>query len=495
MSAVAISPAVLTPGVEVAKFGGGRSLYANEGLRVTIRAPGGSVTGDVMKIGPAGLSVACDPTESLDLPAGTPVDVEWSPADAPPFVSHGRAKRASLALRSRRSVRELDVAFDPAPPRSADEHALSELHWLTAYAPDPFFFREWHTLKITAAGPRTLRAVASSRARSLVPGLPLALTIVVPVLGSFLVRAHVTGVVPDVRPEEIDVSLAIDEAPADFSEALAELVLAGSDGVTLARLRRDGFALGALTRAMTVGYVENDEDMQQVLALRLAAYHSKNKFAFAKSAADMLDPYDAYSRQIVCRVGSRIVGAVRLVYVDCDRTRSEELALGAPLPDWLFDVPFGEISRLCTHPEFRGSDVLITLLQHLGRVAAMSGLPWLLGSCDDQCPLYEKLGFKKMPGVRYDAYGRAGIDVVAVELKDFFDGRGMGALVWGHVHAPVVDFLARRGIIRPRGLGRVRAALYRVFRGAIERVARVAMNRARDRKKAFRHGCEGCGPR
>jgi hypothetical protein len=368
------------------------------------------------------------------------------------------------------------------------EHGLSELYWLTAYAPDPLFFREWLHFKVHAIGPTTLRAITTSRARSLVPGLPLSVTVCIPAAGTFTLRARVESAGAGLRPGELEVLLALDAPSRRFAEAAAELLAGARDDVTLATLRDQGFAVRGIDRAITCGYVETEDDMRQVLELRLAAYHSKNKFAFAKTAADMRDEYDAHARQIVCRVGGRIVGAVRVLFVDGKRERSEEVALGAPLPDWLFAEPFGEVSRLCSHPEYRGSDVLVTLMRHLGRVGIQSGLTRLVASCDDQCALYLKLGFQKI-GVTYDAYGRKGIDVIAAPVQNLVNGTAVQPFVWGTIHGPIIDFVVRRGQAKPGALGRARAAMFRALRGPIEAIARAGMDRARARKKRDTKTC------
>src|SRR5690606_13571013 len=101
----------------------------------------------------------------------------------------------------------------------------------------------------------------------------------------------------------------------------------------------------------------------------------------------------------------QLVGAARIVFVGKDLERSEHHSLKIPIPSRLIDSGFVEISRMCTHPDYRGSDVLPVLLQNLGRIVYCSGYRFLLSNCNDNMwRFYKKFGWRKT-GYQFEAFG------------------------------------------------------------------------------------------
>ncbi len=105
----------------------------------------------------------------------------------------------------------------------------------------------------------------------------------------------------------------------------------------------------------------------------------------------MTDEWDRHARHLICELNGKIIAAGRIVYNNGIRTRSEHVSYKVDVPEWLWKQGFVESSRVCTDPEYRGSELFVLMLQQIGRVIAQSGFRYLLMNCADSLvPIYKK---------------------------------------------------------------------------------------------------------
>jgi GNAT superfamily N-acetyltransferase len=116
------------------------------------------------------------------------------------------------------------------------------------------------------------------------------------------------------------------------------------------------------------------------------------------TVADLRSPFDAHSRHVTCRVGGRIVGYVRVIFVDGDPARSQYVALGGHVvPPWLWDAGFVEGGAGAIHPDFQRAGLYGPLMRHMLRVAVQSGHRYVLGACPDELlTMYRRIGFETL---------------------------------------------------------------------------------------------------
>ena len=96
---------------------------------------------------------------------------------------------------------------------------------------------------------------------------------------------------------------------------LSDYLLATDSTLTPALLRASGLAVGSVEQAVTYDYATTPADHEEILALRLRA-HQAHGHLEAASVADLRSPFDAHARHLTCRFGGRIVGYVRVIFVD-----------------------------------------------------------------------------------------------------------------------------------------------------------------------------------
>ena len=142
-----------------------------------------------------------------------------------------------------------------------------------------------------------------------------------------------------------EVGVAWVDPPRELLNALSRYLLAGDDTLTPAALRAGGLTVRGVERAVTYDYATSDADYDEILALRLHAHQAEGHLDSA-TVADLRSPFDAHSRHLTCRFGGRIVGYVRVIFVDGDPARSQYVSLGGhEVPQWLWDAGFVEGGR------------------------------------------------------------------------------------------------------------------------------------------------------
>jgi hypothetical protein len=204
-----------------------------------------------------------------------------------------------------------------------------------------------------------------------------------------------TSVRRDAANGGFEVGVGWVDPPRELLNALSRYLLAGDHTLTPATLRAGGLTVRGVERAVTYDYATSDADYDEILALRLHAHQAEGHLDSA-SIADLRSPFDAHSRHLTCRFGGRIVGYLRVIFVDRDPARSQYVSLGGhEVPQWLWDAGFVEGGAGATHPDFQRAGLYVPLMQHFFRVAVQSGHRYVLGACPDELlEMYRDMGFQ-----------------------------------------------------------------------------------------------------
>lgn len=388
-----------------------RRVYLGEGLTFEIEAADAWLQCEAIDVTHEGLGVAVVLATDVMMPAvGEIVSVRYtgrggSGARQPAVVRYvgrlrigrGTLPRVGLSLVADRT-RVADV-----DRREGVRYPSPEALPAFAAAACPWFFRETLHLRIVAvgAGGMTLRTTHANP-----PLLPRAELDFELHLASIAVgngRGRLTSVRRDEANGGFMVGVAWVDPPRELLNALSRYLLAGDDTLTPATLRAGGLTVRGVERAVSYDYATSDADYDEILALRLQAHQAEGHLESA-SIADLRSPFDAHSRHLTCRFGGRIVGYLRVIFVDRDPARSQYVSLGGhEVPQWLWDAGFVEGGAGATHPDFQRAGLYVPLMQHLFRVAVQSGHRYVLGACPDELlQMYRDMGFEVLEERRVD---------------------------------------------------------------------------------------------
>jgi hypothetical protein len=348
-----------------------RRVYVNEAVDVAVSVRGRSFSSAVVDVSQDGLGLAV-----TSLPASLPAVGETVlVGEQPAVVRHvGRLRSGGRVL-----------------PRIGVELVVGEERCAGFFVPDgmpvfaaaasPWFHRERVTFRVDTLGAGGMTMVTRE---PLLAGTELTLELHLPLIGVETVRGRVAspGVVDWIEPSRA------------FLKALAGYLLAADGTLTPVALRSAGFAVGSVEHAVTYDHASVAE-VDEILALRLTAHQAIGHLE-DKTVEDMRASYDSHSRHLVCRFGDRIVGYVRVIFVDSSPARSQYVSLGGhDVPSWLWEAGFVEAGAGAMDPEFQKAGLFVPLMAHSTRVAVQSGHRFILGACDDDLlGMYAEMGYE-----------------------------------------------------------------------------------------------------
>ena len=380
-----------------------RRVYLGEGLRFDIECRDAWLQAEAVDLTHQGLGVAVLLATDVMMPAvGEVVSVRYTGRGGSGDRQQAVVRYVGSLQTGRGTLPRLGLSLVPETTRVADVDRREGVRYpcpdaLPAFAAAacPWFFRETLHFRIVAvgAGGMTLRTTHAH-----VPLLPRAELDFELHLASIAVEngcGRLTSVRRDEAGGGFDVGVAWVDPPRELLNGLSRYLLAGDETLTPATLRAGRLPVRGVERAVTYDYATSDADYEEILALRLHAHQAEGHLDSA-SIADLRSRFDAHSRHLTCRFGGRIVGYLRVIFVDRDPARSQYVSLGGhEVPQWLWDAGFVEGGAGATHPDFQRAGLYVPLMQHFFRVAVQSGHRYVVGACPDELlGMYCDMGFE-----------------------------------------------------------------------------------------------------
>jgi predicted GNAT family N-acyltransferase len=176
----------------------------------------------------------------------------------------------------------------------------------------------------------------------------------------------------------------------NFHSKFSEYILKyGSIKSCVKELNKEGFPIVSLKKSIYFKFAENKKDYEKVLQLR--------KLAYAKKIQDpslISDSLDERSIIVMAVYKDQLIATLRLIFNDGTQVMENEKSV--KLPDYFPPKnQILEVGRVCTHPDFRGSDLLTEMFRFTALTLAESDRKYIVtGSMKNLLPLYKKLGFK-----------------------------------------------------------------------------------------------------
>lgn len=290
------------------------------------------------------------------------------------------------------------------------------------------------------------RAEILSEARGLIRDLIMPFQIALPHCGFFTVYAKVVGVSLKRSPHDTGaVFLEWVEPSQEFLEAVVRYILMMRPDIEPEDLEASGYRLPDFQFASVLSNVASDNDMNEVLRLRLLAYSSREGSTLSKDSdfEVMRDKFDAHSLIFMVRVGSRLFGTTRLVWNNSDKSKSEIEEL-CPLPDWIWQKGFVELSRSATMPGLRGRDVFPILRRHAFRSAFQAGYRYIVSDCEEHMlKPYLKRGAKEMGVTFVHPLEGKTLHVLYYDIEAILAGDNVDPEAWSQMWKPMADFFTR----------------------------------------------------
>ncbi len=432
--------------------------------------PGPGTSAQVWRMSPLGVELvrstalaAVSPGDALDLTLRVGGSASTFGALRVAAVRMDRG-RAIVALRWSEPAGDEGA---PGEKRSASRFAC-ERDWLpTGVTPNAVRYDDQIHFRIVDISRTGMQLVTSLRNKFLIPGVEFTGSCTFPTMGQAEIAFRVVRVRVAQHGAKRCLALGVTWSVPDprARELVGQYLLQFGPETSVQALRETGFHVRSSSRALDFGAVRTEEEYREVLALRRLAYLRAGKAGPEVRDEDMADALDARSRILVAKYRGRIVACVRLLFPptpDSPLKHEDYLALppGTPPRDEIV-----ELSKFCTHPEFRGSDLFYTLVKHCALTTLQSGRRYAVMSCTDELVKpYGRVGFRKLgasyvhPGMKLEHH------LMMAEVARVVSGKHVNPVIWNLMGGWELWSFARLcGVAPASRLLDARVALWRLF--------------------------------
>jgi hypothetical protein len=361
----------------------------------------------------------------------------------------------------------------PGEQRKDGEERRSTTRWMcseqfvpTGIAANPARYNDYVYFTIRDVSRAGARLVTSLRNKFIVTGMRLSCIVSFPLVAQMHLEIEVKNVsVANDRGKDV-LSVGV-EFPsikeADLS-VIAQYLIQFGDTQSLEVLRSEGLIPVSMGKAVDYSFVRTKEEYDEVLQLRWEAYGDAGKIRADISQADMADPYDANSRIVIGKYKGRIVVSARLYFPQYGDVLEQEEFVTWP-PSFGRRDECMEIMRICTHTDFRRSDLLFSFFRFVA-ITAMQAKRYKVVGCatDALLPLYTKIGFKST-GLTYNLPLMNDLrhTVIMGDAKRGLVGLDVGPLAWNVVWRETVPYLVENGYLAIDAPSQLRLMIYRAF--------------------------------
>ncbi len=221
---------------------------------------------------------------------------------------------------------------------------------------------------------------------------------------------------------------------------------------TPAQLRACGFRAKLVKEHLRFRTVKSNEDYAQVLHLRRNAYVQAGKKNESTTAEEMASSLDGKSRILMAWHRDELVGSMTFAFPTTEDTlldsqkgfEGQKYPVALPPKSNLI-----EVSRLCIHRDYRGTDLLTGIFEHGLKYFLLSDRHWLLTSAvNELLPLYEKIGFYKLgASYKHPALNNLEHHLIICHRSAFLTGKGISVFTWNALFGDLMQYLVQRNLL------------------------------------------------
>lgn len=364
----------------------------------------------------------------------------------------------------RLSKRKTNTAHD-SEKRKSVRWMCGEDYYPTCVSPTPGRFNEYVYFQIRDISKEGFQLICSLRNKYLIPGTLLNLTASFPMIGDLSLTVTVAriGITSERGKDFLVVGTQFSELSLSAKNIIGQYLLQFTDAESLADLREADFLPLSVEKTTDFYFLKTEEDYEEVLKLRLLAHSEGGTVDGELSHTDMGDLFDTNSRILVGKRNGQIIASARIHFNVLEEPMEHEKYI-----DWPEHLPrrdqIFEISRACTHPDFRRNDLMAGLLRIMSATCVQPQRPWvLISSTEELLDFYLKVGLEDT-GLRYTHPIYKGNQcVLLVHTSEMLMGKTGHPMYWNVVWKPVFNHLVETGILSPDPMDRARIRIYKLM--------------------------------
>ena len=370
-------------------------------------------------------------------------------------------------------------------PRLDSEERRGQSRWLcderfypTAMAASPGSYNDYLYLSIRDMSKNGARALTSLRNKFLVRDMKLHCSLSLPMTAQLNLTATImnTSLHSENGKDYLAVGLRFDAPTKAEEAAIAQYLVQFADNVSIAVLQEEGLVPASLSQAVVYSFARTADEIREVGELRAQAYSEAGK----SDLEFMTDEYDTRSKIVIGRYRGKIVASSRLFFPRPSEQLEQEQFTVIP-PGLARKDEMTEIMRVCTHKDFRRSDLLLSMFQFLAITCLQAGRPVVLGCAEPKLlKIYTAVGFRDTGiSYRHPGLGDTLHQIIVVDTRECVQGLGVNPITWNAVWKGTAEYLSDGQFMKTKPQDTVRMALYRL----LWPIAKVVQSRMRKPRK------------
>ena len=444
-------------------------FYPNQIVRDGNKSEGRSagIKVNVWRISPLGCEFMIE-GEHIDVPVGRQISLSMK-------MNNQSFDFDGLLIAERRELRNSQmIAVRWATLKKVDGNQQGRVtqRWTTsaAFLPtgmvaNPIMFNDFVLYRVLDLSARGMRIVTSMRNKFILPKMMLEGSILLPTVGNAHVRFKVawTEVTSEEGKDLLTCGVEFVDPSNEMQTLVGQYLFQFSEHATTTELLKAGLPVKSAAAGITIDYVRNEADYIEVLKLRARSYTWVTDGDESQHLV-MADEFDARSRIIIARRNGKAVGSFRLVFHNVDDQLEQQKHATLP-EDFPRNDELLEITRICTDPSYRGTDLFYVVAKHSLIGVLQAGRRWGVSACTDNLwPLYQKMGFRKV-GVTYEIPGHGvKVHTILCDIPAIIRGIGINPIVWNLLGADIVPYITNSNLLTLTTTDKLRMACLRLLR-------------------------------
>ncbi|MEQ8858638.1 MAG: GNAT family N-acyltransferase [Pseudomonadales bacterium] len=422
----------------------------------------------VWRLSPLGVELVANSAEAV-LTRSNKIDLEL-------IIGGQRTSFEGLVVDVVRQNESISLAgvrlSQPKVTTTSDHDQRRSKRWLcgedffpTCVSPTPGRFNEYMYFQVRDISRDGLQMICSLRNKYLIPGTQLNLTASFPMVGDLSLTVEITrvGITSERDKDYLVVGTEYTSLSQNARNIVGQYLLQFGNAESLADLRKAGFFPQSVAKGTDFYFLKTEADYEEVLNLRLLAHRAGGTVDEHAKAQDMSDQFDSNSRIVVARYRDKIVASARIHYTALEERLEHEQYIQWPSDYPRRDTVF-EITRVCTHPDFRSNDLLAGLLRFIATTCIQPQRPWvLISTTDAMLPFYRKIGLIQTDQHYEHPVYKGNQNVLLSNSLDVVKGKSVHPIYWNALWKDVFTYLSETGVLKPEPMDHARARAYKML--------------------------------
>ncbi len=431
---------------------------------------------DVWRLSPLGVELLCDESETeliSKLNTGDLIDLNLYLNNEICIFNgiairskHTESRKNLLGIRWCQDASTGSITYI-SERRDSRRWLCSDEFLPTGISPNPSRFNDFIHFRVRDISTSGLQLYASLRNKHLVPGMELDTIVSFPLVGQVSLRLKIKNarIITLNGRDYLSLGTSFVNSPKPVLNTISQYVFQFGPNTSVKELKKEGLPVKSISSALEYTWVKTSQDYKDVLQLRKEAYIGVNKLSPNAKNEDIADIFDARSRILMVKYRSSLIASLRIIFHEPeDRLEHEEfikLPKNFPRKDQMI-----EVTRICTHPSYRGADLLYSLIKQVSLIAIQSDRKWIVGSATKELTsLYVKMGYRSYSKLKFKHKNLGSSDhfILLGNMPNILSGQGMSPHFWNYLYSDLVDFAVKKGMLNFSPVMNIRMNLYKML--------------------------------